>query len=132
MAEALLRTGSPDYTVRAGATLDELSRFAEGGDLKSVSVLYNLYRAAVSADERQLRKAVPVKILNRYFYRFEQSSKKAIDLFEAQRPGWRGEVQAVLSDPVAFETVVRSMAIEIKEAEARQSPTDIVTAVQEK
>jgi hypothetical protein len=118
MAEALLRTNSPDYTVRAGATLDELSRFAKEGDLQSVSTLYNLYRIAAPADERKVREAAPVKILNQFFYRAEQNSTEAVRRWQEDRPGWRRELEAALPDPVAFETVVRSMAIEIKGAEA--------------
>lgn len=128
MAEALLRTDSPDYTVRAGATLDELSRFAGEGDLQSMSTLYNLYRALVPADERQVREAVPVKVLNHYFYRAEQNSTKAINLFEEERPGWRREVQDALPDPEAFEAVVRSMAIAIKGAEARHGSAGVIGA----
>lgn len=127
MAEALLRTDSPHYTVRAGATLDELSRFAEEGDLQSVSVLYNLYRLAIPADERKVRDAVPVKILNRYFCRFEQNSTTAINRFEQDRPGWRREVEAALPNPATFEAVVRSMAVVLKGAEASHASSVTVT-----
>jgi hypothetical protein len=122
MAEALLRTGSGDYTVRAGATLDELSKFALQGDLRSVSNLYNLYRAAVPADERQVREAVPVKILNQFFYRAEQNATKAVDRWQDERPTWRRELEAALPDPIGFDALARAMAFEIKALEARQAP----------
>ncbi len=118
IAQALLNTGSQEYVGRAGAVLTELSAFAREGDLQNVSTLFDIYRKMVPADERKVREAIPVKILNQYFYCKEQLAAKAIERWEKAHPGWRKRVEEALDDPVIFEAVVRGMAEKIQGAEA--------------
>lgn len=117
IAQALLLTGSPDYSRRAGATLDELSLFAREGDLHSVSLLAKTYCALLPRDEQQVRAAMPAKIKNQVFYLGRQLPKTAIDRWEEKHPEWKRALDAALFDGDRLAAWVEKAASAIQRAE---------------
>ncbi|MGE4306948.1 MAG: hypothetical protein AB7E24_23295 [Novosphingobium sp.] len=117
IAQALLLTDSPDYSRRAGATLDELSLFAREGDLHSFSLLVKTYCALVPLDERKVRAAMPAKIKNQIFYLGKELPKMAIDRWEEMHPDWKLALDAALFDGDRLAFWVEQAAAAIRRAE---------------
>lgn len=115
---ALVETGSPDYSKRAGATLDQMSSFAKAGDLESVSLAFLAYAKLVPGDAQRVREAVPVKIENQYWYLHQKLAATAIQAWQAANPDWRDAIITALPTPALFEQTIRDMARAIARLEA--------------
>lgn len=117
IAQALLLTGSLDYNRRAGAVLDELSRFAREGDLHSFSLLVKTYCSLVPSDEQKVRAAMPAKIKNQVFYLRRELPKTAIDRWEERHTDWKRALDAALFDGDRLAFWVEQAATAIRQAE---------------
>ena len=120
VAKAIADAGSPEHSLHAGPTLEELSKLAEEGELEAMSHSFIAHVALHADDRRTLLKYLPMKIHNRYFYLHRGCAHRAIEQWRGRSADWEERLRQAIADPPRFALVARTMADEIIRLEAQK------------
>jgi len=118
IAEAVANTGSPEYTIRSGSTLDLLAAFAREGDLEGMSMAFRTYTALFPKDADQLAAMVPNIVSNQYFYLHLKLSQKTLMAWSRESSDWRELLSSSIGNDTLFPALVHAMAQKVRYSEA--------------
>ena len=113
-ASAINQAGSPAFGSHAGATLAQLSEFAERGELEAVSATLLAHAAVHPADRTRLTRSIPAIVLNRYFCRSRGQQAGAVEVWRGRNSGWAEVLKRASANPPRFAAVAAAMADEIE------------------
>jgi hypothetical protein len=115
---AIANQGSKAFTTQSGPILTLLTRFAEKGDLPSISRAFVRFAQAMPANSEFVANAMPAKITN-YLIAHQGIDPVALMRWSKDNPGWTAELKDMLEDPALFEPFVQHIAVAIKNVDAR-------------
>lgn len=110
--DALRHTGSDQYVVRSGPTLELMSELAKEGHLAGLAELYRAYVNKVPGDRAFVADMVPAKVLNQHVYIYRKGTMQSVIRWIEQTPDWADRIKAALGDPNRFASIVTKMADE--------------------
>lgn len=116
IALALLAYGDKRYIVASGSLREVLSDIARDGDLEVFAHALNVFAMIVPASARELRDAVPAKILNEFVARNQQVPiARAFRWMEAN-PDWADALRSSANHPAGFTVIVDAMVEDMRAA----------------
>lgn len=116
IADALLSYGDAAYITASGPLRDVLSEIANDGDLDVFVHALNVFAYILPGSARELRAAVPAKILNEFV-----ASNRRVPIAGAFRwmqanPDWADKLRSTAHRPAAFTVTVNAMVEEMRAA----------------
>lgn len=114
IAEALLNYGDRRYIVASGSLREVLSQIAQDGDLEVFVHALNVFALIIPSSARELRDAVPAKILNEFVARNQKLPITGAFRWMADNPEWADSLRATANHPSAFTTTVDAMVAGIR------------------
>jgi len=109
IADALVAYGDKTYLMASGPLRDVLSRIANDGDLDVFVHALNVFGYILPGSARELRDAVPAKILNEFVARNRQVPITGAFRWMQANPDWADTLRATATRPAAFTVTVNAM-----------------------
>ena len=109
IATALIAYGDKAYIMASGLLRDVLSRIANDGDLDVFVHALNVFGYILPGSARELRDAVPAKILNEFVARNRQVPITGAFRWMEANPDWADTLRATANRPAAFTVTVNAM-----------------------
>lgn len=116
IAGALLEYGDRRHIVASGSLREVLSQIAQDGDLEVFVHALNVFALIFPVSARQLRDAVPAKILNDFVARNQNVPIAGAFRWMADNPDWADSLRATANHPRGFTTAVEAMVAGMRAA----------------
>ena len=116
IAEALLLYGDKRYIVASGSLGDVLSRIANDGELDVFAHALNVFAYILPGSARELRDAVPAKILNQFVARNRGVAITGALRWMQSNPDWAEKLRSRSDEPAVFTATVNVMVEEMRAA----------------
>lgn len=116
IAKALLAYGDKRHIVASGSLREVLSLIANDGDLDVFAHALNVFALIIPASARELRDAVPAKILNEFIARNRQVPIAGAFRWMNDHPDWAETLRATATDPARVTTTVDTIVEEMRAA----------------
>lgn len=110
IAKALLAYGDARHIVASGSLREVLSQIAQDGDLDVFAHALNVFALIIPASARELRDAVPAKILDGYIARNRQVPITSAFRWMNDNPDWAETLRSTARDPALFASTVDAIA----------------------
>jgi hypothetical protein len=116
VAEALLAYSDKEYIMASGPLRDVLSEIANDGDLDVFVHALNVFSYILPGSARELRDAVPAKILNQFVARNRQVPIAGAFRWMQVNPDWADTLRATADRPASFTLTVNAMVEQMRAA----------------
>ena len=116
IAEALLFYGDERYIVASAPLRDVLSQIANDGDLDVFVHALNVFAYILPGSARELREAVPAKILNEFVARNRRVGIMGAFRWMQANPDWADTLRKKSDHPAVFTVTVNAMVEEMRAA----------------
>ena len=116
IADALLSYGDAGYITAAGPLRDVLSQIANDGDLDVFVHALNVFAYILPGSARELRDAVPAKILNEFVARNRRVPIAGAFRWMQANSDWADKLRSTVDRPAAFTVTVNAMVKEMRAA----------------
>ena len=116
IAEALLTYGDKGYIMASGPLRDVLSQIANDGDLEVFVHALNVFSYVLPGSARELRDAVPAKILNQFVARNRQVPIAGAFRWMQANPDWADTLRSKADHSAAFTLTVNAMVEQMRAA----------------
>lgn len=116
IVEALLSYGDKRYIIPSGSLREVLSQIANDGDLTVFVHTLNVFAHILPLSARELRDAVPAKILNEFVARNQKVSIAGAFRWMQNNPDWADRLRRSADRPAKFTLAVTTMVEEMRAA----------------
>jgi len=106
IARALLAYGDKQHIAASGSLREVLGQIARDGDLDVFALALNVFALILPASARELRDAVPAKILNQFIARNREVPIAGAFRWMNDNPDWAETLRATANDPTRFASTV--------------------------